>query len=269
MKILWPAYIYPSPVWDEIIGIVTETGVDLTAIINPNSGPGGKGYPDHSYRQAITKMHTAHIPMVGYVHTSYGARDIRIIINEIEKWQNDYFSISGIFLDEVSVSTSKRPYYRDIIDAIHRRKMIVITNPGTQISESLGADIVVVFEGPLSRWHGVLSLNDTEMAAILYACPKSQIAKVIEDAKKNVTWLYVTDDVGPNPYDNIPSYFRELCTLIAAASVNKPEVVNKCGTCRWWIAAKGRCCRFPPLSRYWSRTSIEDWCGEWKKEESS
>jgi hypothetical protein len=48
---------------------------EIIAIINPNSGPDSAG-PDSSYTTYMKKLTAAGVDMVGYVHTSYGARAV-------------------------------------------------------------------------------------------------------------------------------------------------------------------------------------------------
>ncbi len=99
-----PMYMDPSAAdWAE------ETAAASTVsllVANPNSGPGASA--DAAYTQAIATAHTAGQTIVGYVHTSYGARAIADVEADIDAWYSFYPAIDGIFSDETATARHER-----------------------------------------------------------------------------------------------------------------------------------------------------------------
>jgi hypothetical protein len=200
-----PMYMDPSaPDWAQ------ETSAAPTVsflIANPNSGPGAA--VDPTYTQAIATAHTAGQTIVGYVHTSYGARAIADVEADIDAWYSFYPAIDGIFSDETATAPATvAPYYAPLYTYVKGKsgKRIVVINPGTPPDESYmtASDIVMSFEDtyanyigamtpawvanyPRTRfWHVVLSATQADMTAAV------TLAR-----QRNAGLIYVTDQ-GPN-----------------------------------------------------------------------
>jgi hypothetical protein len=129
MKMLVPLYTDPGSEWNTIIS--GASSVPTVAIINPDSGPGGA--PDSSYSQYMTTMANAGVEMVGYVHTSYGARSLSDVEADIETYASEWPGLVGIFLDEVATSSSELSYYQSLYNYIMSMPgwKYDIINPGT------------------------------------------------------------------------------------------------------------------------------------------
>ena len=82
-QILVPAYFYPttSNDWNRMGAAAQQ--VSLTAILNPNSGPGKSADPN--YVTATNKLLAAGGSVVGYVSTSYGSRSLASVEAEDRK----------------------------------------------------------------------------------------------------------------------------------------------------------------------------------------
>lgn len=153
-------------------------------VANPNSGPGAA--VDASYTKAIADAHAAGQTVVGYVHTSYGARPIADVKTDIDQWYAFYPAIDGIFSDETSTDAAKvAPYFAPLYAYVKNKsgKRVVVINPGTPPDESYmtASDVVMSFEDtyanylsatppawvakyPRERfWHAVLSASQTDM----------------------------------------------------------------------------------------------------------
>lgn len=71
--ILVPLYRHPDSTWDDLIQVKHEhPSVTIIAIVNPDNGP---GFWDPAYVLGVKKLQSAGIPSLGYVYTSYGARN--------------------------------------------------------------------------------------------------------------------------------------------------------------------------------------------------
>ena len=109
------------------------------------------------------------------MHTSYGARSLTDVRADINRWQSLY-GITSIFLDEAAARVSSRgsdrkliTYYRQLFTYIRGRGGTVTLNPG----------VVPDQEYLVARAHAL-----------------------------GAGHISVTDDILPNPYDSLPSYYE-------------------------------------------------------------
>jgi hypothetical protein len=210
MSIAVPMYIDPSTTapWAQM----TAAAATATLLVaNPNSGPGTSADPQ--YTQTISTAHGVSQSIIGYVHTSYGARVIGDVEADIDSWYSFYPAVDGIFFDEVSTDATTIPgYYQPIHDYVKGKtgRDIVVINPGTAIDEAFmqTADIVMNFEDtyanytsnsypqnpswfanyPPSRfWHIVLSATSVADMQDAVSLARS----------RNAGYVYITDQ-GPN-----------------------------------------------------------------------
>lgn len=241
LKILYPLYAYPNwydgaaaYIWDDIAA--ANATVSITAIINPNSGPNG-GPPNTDFQHGMNDLKTAGVTMIGYVHTSYGARALADVEAEIDIYDQSFssYGLSGIFLDEASNDPAKLSYYQTLYNYIHAKPHLtsVITNPGTQIPEAFvkapTSDSTAIFEDT-NGWMTykpdayVANYPRLRFAAVMLNIPTAAQMRSAVDlaAQRNVGYVFVTDDTTPNPYDTLPSYWKEEVNYVA--SVPEPDV---------------------------------------------
>ena len=218
-KMFIPAYFYPGPLWDQAKAGAPTVG---TMIMNPASGPGASSNPD--YVAAVNKAQAARIKVIGYAHTSYGARAATEVKAEIDAYKA-WYGVSGIFLDEVSSDAALIPYYQDLADYIRATPgTFVALNPGTIPAQgymSVG-DTVVVFEGTYNTyknwsapaWAGQYPAS--KFVHLVYATSgNTQMKNAINWSRNRFGGnVYVTHDVLPNPWDLLPSYWSSELTQI-------------------------------------------------------
>jgi hypothetical protein len=117
--ILLPLYIYPL-VWilgnayEQLGNIATaHPSVGITAIINPDSGPGTAQNID--YVEGISILKNAGIRVIGYTYTSYGSRPIADVEADIDRYISFYgSSISGVLFDEMAYTSGNENYYKTL-----------------------------------------------------------------------------------------------------------------------------------------------------------
>lgn len=218
-KMFIPAYFYPGPLWNQAISDAPTVG---TMVMNPASGPGSSQNPD--YVAAVNNAQAAGIKVLGYAHTSYGARAAAEVKAEVDAYKA-WYGVSGIFLDEVSSDPALIPYYQDLADYVRAATgTFVALNPGTIPAQgymSVG-DTVVVFEGTYNTYK---TWSPPSWAG---QYPASKFVHLVHatsgtTAMKNaVNWahnrfggnVYITNDVLPNPWDTLPSYWSNELTQI-------------------------------------------------------
>jgi hypothetical protein len=203
-KIALAMYVDPSdPAWAQ--AKMAAPTVSLL-IANPNSGPGTT--VDASYTQAIAAAHAVGQIVVGYVHTSYGARPIAQVEADVDTWYALYPSVDGIFSDETSTDpTNVTPYYKPIYDYVKAKSgaRVVVINPGTATSESYmqASDIVMSFEDVYANYVNavtpswVASYPRARFWHIVLSASQAQMTNAVTLARqRNAGFVYVTDQ-GP------------------------------------------------------------------------
>lgn len=231
LQVLIPLYSYPSwyqpssYIWDDVGRAGSR--VPTTAIINPDNGP-GPGFPNSDYSHGMADLASAGVKIVGYVYTSYGARDLATVKSDIDQYTNSPL-VTGIFLDEAASATNQLAYYQDLYAYIHARTnfMTVILNPGTQTTPEYltqsAADTAVIFESG-TGWREyvpdpyVSSLPANHFAALAYDCGSAEAMRTNVDlaVHRNIGWVYVTTGNLPNPWDALPPYWDNLVDYVAA-----------------------------------------------------
>ena len=226
LKISIPSYFYPDEggLWDQVIA---EAAVMGTVILNPNSGPGSS--PDANYAALAERLRVAGIPVLGYVSTRYSDRPIAELQQDIGLYA-DWYAVDGIFLDEVpdeSRCTGERAYDQQAAELARRRAPLVVGNPGTSTCEDYldFMDSLVLFEAEPDVWQNhsppawMQRYPPERFWLLIHSQPDAALLPtLLEQAQEaNFGQVYLTDDVLPNPWDSLPSYWEE---LIAALPVD-------------------------------------------------
>lgn len=224
MQILFPLYIYPgSPGWQDIVSVNAD--VPLTVVLNPNSGP-GTCPPDANYQKGIQLLQDSGVTVLGYVYTNHGNKSINDVQQQIKQYFDfDCFqgAVDGIFLDSNYASADKLSYYNDIyyfIKSSNSGAKVFINsgvNPDITYYTNSPFDNLVFYEGYPPNWESfqqidaTLKLSSSLNSAIVHTVPDAAtMRKYIDMAfQRNVGYIFVTDDIMPNPYDSIPSYWQE------------------------------------------------------------
>ena len=218
-----PLYTYPTdPTWDAVITAkLAYPEVAVVAIVNPNSGPGTE--LDPSYDSGITALQDAGVMVIGYVYTSYADRPPAAVQTDISTYATFYPQLDGIMLDEMSNVPGDEAYYADLSEFASDLGLgFTVGNPGTNIPQTFAntVDVLFVYEGAglpdLESLDGWLFIYERERFAIIPHSVESLDAGFVSTALFQVGWIYATDDVLPNPWDTLPSYFDELMQQLAA-----------------------------------------------------
>jgi hypothetical protein len=237
IELLVPAYFYPAGakarLWQELAD-AGKSGVPVTAIVNPNSGPGKA--VDPNYTQVIARMQQSRVKTIGYLATGYGKRDLKLIEADVAAWLKFYPTIEGFFLDEQASKGGQVKTYMDICRMIRkdRPKAVIVSNPGTVCDpgyfETGGPDVICVFENAetLGKYAPPATFQPPARAtaALIHSAAKGvDLGKEVGLAQKHgFGMIFVTDDKMPNPWDTLPSYWGDLVKVVTppkAAPLNK------------------------------------------------
>ncbi|QEH32241.1 Spherulation-specific family 4 [Aquisphaera giovannonii] len=215
-----PAYFYPSgsrdAAWEAIAAAAGD--VPVRVILNPASGPGATA--DLRHASACRRARAAGVRILGYVHTSYGARDPGLVRADVEGYTRLY-EVDGFFVDEMSNDPRSVPYYAELRGFIKglNPAFEIVGNPGTLTDEAYRttptADVLVLFEGTAASFRDfgppawALRYPPGGFAAIVHgAGAAGDMRRAFDHASRaHLGGLYVTDGDGANPYDHLPPYW--------------------------------------------------------------
>ncbi len=227
LGILVPAYFYPGLAWGRLSAAASVLGTRLVAIANPFNGPGTAFDPN--YASAIQSVRSQGGRVIGYVYSSYGNRSLVTVKSDIDQWFA-WYGIDGIFIDEVPSQTGTEAYYLALHDHIEAKKArsIIVGNPGTDTAPSFlrfnGSpvfSILTIFEGNtgFDTWQPAswVAQRDRQSFSVLpYNTDAASWQSRLERAwSLNTGWVYLTNDVLPNPWDTLPPYFETLVEHLA------------------------------------------------------
>ena len=230
-SVILAAYSYPFVDSDYWKSVISEGGEKIPyVVINPNNGPGNK--VDLNYVRQLEENVKAGIKNIAYIRTNYQKSSLKSVLADVDKYYRLYGKniLSGFFFDEVGVEEKNQPAYMKTIYEYVKNKSkdnLVIANPGRQITDNLApyADIFVTseisadeyinrFTEPESEFEND-GCNSSHIWHIVYGAKPEQYEQIIKlSRKRNVGWLMITDDVQPNPYDDLPTNFRRMAAMI-------------------------------------------------------
>jgi hypothetical protein len=208
-----PAYFSP-PYWETAIHS-KHPPADM--ILNV-SGVGAGKAPVPEFQTLVKQARAAGITVLGYSSTNEGKRPAAQVETDVRDYAA-WYGVTSIFLDRVSGQAPQVSYYRQLARYIHRaahRGAQVWLNPGVYPNQSYLSigDVVMVFEGtyaqyltaPVPGW--VKRYPADRFAHTIYATPGAVLAEALELAQqRNAKHVYVTDLVGSDPYQGLPSYW--------------------------------------------------------------
>jgi len=189
----------------------------VLVIIDPNSGPGAQADPN--FTNAIATLKSKDFKVLGYVHTSYGQRDIQSVEDDINNWFSLYgdANIDGIFLDEASTNDQYFSYYQTLYNYIKSfGNKLVVLNPGTNIELKFFniADKIVVFEDSESNYetfayNNYSSENSDNVCTIVYSAPQDKVSFVeTKSLQNNSSCNYITNGDDNTGYFYLSSYLK-------------------------------------------------------------
>jgi hypothetical protein len=243
VQLLVPAYFDPNATGGDWNRLTAEAlrGTPITAIMNPNSGPGTA--PDADYVRAIDKFRNAGGRVLGYVPSGYAGSQVSAdsscqpasgatysvsdVISCASGYKN-WYRVDGIFIDEVTntSSTTNLNFYQNLYVGLKalNSSWEIVGNPGsrTQVEylnngANRSADTLVVFENDVgypgyvpSPWNATVPSRAIGHLGYDVVTESTALAFLNLAVLRNAGYVYFTDDGAnnTNPWDRLPTYWE-------------------------------------------------------------
>lgn len=217
--VFFPLFAPPGRFWDQMLEYRLEhPSLPWTSVINPDNGPGRRANP--LYTQYIGDLKEANVLVLGYVSTFWAGVPIEDVKQDIKKY-SEFYDLDGIFFDEMSNTREYVPYYKELVEYAESLGLgYTIGNTGTDAApEYVGVvDNIVISEGygvpTLSRLGGWHADHDKDNFSYIAHSQTTVDRVFITTARDFASYVYVTDDIMPNPYNRFPSHFDELLEVL-------------------------------------------------------
>lgn len=209
MKLIVPSYFYPGPIWDALI---KSSSGEVLVVLNVHNGPGRS--KDEHYRKLCTRLRKARIGVLGYVSTTWGARDYLDVGNDIALWEGRY-GVRDIFFDEAASLPDKLEYFKNLYNRVDG---LVVLNHGVIPDEAYlqCGDILVVFESTYAKHalvkfpHWMKRHPKNRFCQLVLACPdEKRMKRAMAKIGETSGFAYITEDIEPNPWDKLPDFWAK------------------------------------------------------------
>ncbi len=212
-QLIVPAY-FSAPYWEAAI---RSKHKPENIILNVD-GFGAGNAPDPKLQHLVKQAQDAGITVLGYSSTADGQRSAAQVEADVRNYAA-WYNVTSIFLDRVSGTPKMLSYYRQVtgyIRGAHDGARIWL-NPGVYPADqnymSLG-DVVMVFEGTYAQYLTTQvpgwahHYPPARFAHTIYAAPAAGLDNALKLAqRRNAGHVFITDLVGSNPYQGLPSYW--------------------------------------------------------------
>ncbi|PSN61650.1 hypothetical protein BS50DRAFT_454234, partial [Corynespora cassiicola Philippines] len=231
INILVPLYTSPENTshWTALTdSIINHPDLTFTVILNPcAAGPCDSSRPSHPFTTLVQSLNMLpNAQTVGYIDTSRGARpdaSVRADVAAYAAWNNvSGFGLDGIYFDRTPVEEEKQEaagqYLGNVSAAVRREagfgeKRLVLHGAGGVLEGGRlmagRADVTVVFEGvwgEMPRRGEVrksvekIGVTRRELGMVVRGVPRAigrgGLRRIVNDVRREVEWLYVTDETG-------------------------------------------------------------------------
>jgi hypothetical protein len=218
--VIVPLYTSSLSAWTPVMDSkAAHPGVAIVGIINPNDGPGSA--LNASYTALVGDLHSAGVVVLGYSHTSYGARNASAVQAEINNYAS-WYGVNGVFLDQMAYKVGSEGYYNNLTSYSRSLGLtMVVGNPGVDPVPSYAGtvDTIVIYENSgfpypatLGGWH--TGFPRTSWAVLAYGVPSLDRSCVMS-ASTYAGYIYATDTtLYPSPWDSLSPYFGDLVATL-------------------------------------------------------
>lgn len=194
-------------------------------IINPANGDALAA--DSLYVAQVPRNKAAGVPTFIYSHTKYSTRPIAEVKAAISRQLGFYPLLEGVFVDTTSNRPEHVPYYQELCTWLRTLGMKICLNPGTKAPEALiqMCDYMMIVETDYLTYRAstrqpweLYPAYRHKLWHVAHGCPPADMPLIVAKMKAdNAGLITVTDDIMPNPYNVLPTYFASLENLVEQA----------------------------------------------------
>jgi hypothetical protein len=240
-KSLFSTFVWKQQAYEQGYSVIKHPDTNFTVILNIENGPGSSVWPAGEWVAPIKKLNVfGNVQTVGYIDTVGGTRDNTTVRKEVATyagWNKSGIAIHGIYFDHTPSSNTdnEREYLKNITAMVRDAKgflepSVVVHNPGVVPDVNLTAyhaDVTVVFESEykdLSPRHGMheklkrLGGRREDYAYMVYGLSgdvsRGGMRKIIDGVRRDVQWLYMTNQAGEERYKRYSGRWEEFLDLI-------------------------------------------------------
>jgi len=216
-QVIVPAYFNDEASWRRL---ERAEGVGII-VINPANGVGNRR--SALIARQVKRVQAQGKTVLGYVKTGIGSRPQKAVRAEIKKYAR-WYSVDGIFLDEVHNLSRMIPYYRSLAAVIRREagrggdRGFVALNPGYVPAKGYFrfADLIQVYEYYYNRYSGqsfpdwIYDVPAHRIAHMILEAPNNEaaLATALRLARqRNAGYVYVTNLQTPREFRALPSFW--------------------------------------------------------------
>lgn len=224
-----------SDVWTSISNISREFDLNVVYCVmklgTGTDGPGPAiGQPD--WVTPWNVLVSGRVRLLGYIDTQNGSKTVSAVQEEIDRWVNTWGPY-GIFFENVSADNSKTAYYQNLAayaKSLGIRRIVANTRQYTPDEFWFGTPDIATFV--VSETNGFLPINNEpdgiqkpnetlyggdigRIGHFVYGINSSiasddDLAQWVSDLEfyDSGSYFYITDDVGPQPYDTLSGRLR-------------------------------------------------------------
>ncbi|EPS39641.1 hypothetical protein H072_6582 [Dactylellina haptotyla CBS 200.50] len=242
-SIILPAYFGPEDTasWSKVFAQISkyQDVIEFIVVINPSNGPGSKEEIAR-YSSTIQRLSKyRNINIIGYIHQSWGARDIT---TDIDTWLS-YFpnQLDGFFLDEMpsvdsgsnlnTVSNNNGYVKKKAKGNFRQNKQgIAVQNPGTEVDKDFyslpyNADVTIVLENTVNYlpvWansnRASLNTDKMELGLILLDVSDGALDTTVKSMLKYAKYVFATNLGATNAYESIASDWDQFVSYVSQYS---------------------------------------------------
>jgi hypothetical protein len=220
--------------------VLKSPDTKFTVILSIDHGPGATAWPPGEWIAPIKRLHeSSNVQTIGYIDTQGGKRSNVSVREDIAKyagWNNSGIAIHGIYFDRTPLHDGDdgREYLRNISATVRHEEgflepKFVVHGAGAVPDVDMMSDranLTVVFEGRyedfpdrknMSRELAPLDGTRQDYACIVHSVPsgvsRGGIRRVVDTTRRNMEWLYVTDQEGDARYERYSGRWEEYLSL--------------------------------------------------------
>jgi hypothetical protein len=224
-----PLYKYPdlgdsSGLWSSVIKAKkAHPSVPFAVSINPSNGPGWSD--DSRISSAIGELKDAGVEHVlGYLPTMYATEpsgrtmgDLKGMVDRYRAW---YPEMDGLMMDTMAAGSDKVSFYKELVEYAKSKGFTFVKgNPGAKVDSAYvgifdNISIYERYDAPsistlASNTLQHLSFGKEKFSFTAKGVPGLDLG-YLDEIKGYVSYVYMTNDDGGNPYNSVPPYFDSM-----------------------------------------------------------